>query len=100
MADELFELSLLGGAIERRWRKQRPEIDALDWRSLERATAKLTATQRDAGRRFWTANAFTEHAAAAGCSAVLRALIEARAPLDLVAAESSFVLDEIAPPTG
>ncbi len=94
MADELFELSLLGGAIERRWRKQRPEIEAIDWRSLERAT--FTPAQREAGRRFWTANALTEHAAAAGCSAVLRALIEARAPLDLVAAEASFVVDEIA----
>ena len=94
MADELFELSLLGGAIERRYRKQRPEIDAIDWRSLERA--KFTPAQREAGRRFWTVNAYTEHAAAAGCSAVLRALIEARAPLDLVAAESSFVLDEVA----
>ena len=96
MADELFELSLLGGAIERRWRKQRPEIDAFDWRALERAAARLTPAQREAGRRFWTANALTEHAAAAGCSAVLRALIEARAPLDLVAAESSFVADELA----
>lgn len=94
MADELFELSLLGGAIERRYRKQRPEIDAIDWRALERA--RFTPAQREAGRRFWTVNAYTEHAAAAGCSAVLRALIEARAPLDLVAAESSFVLDEIA----
>ncbi len=94
MAEELFELSLLGGAIERRYRKQRPEIDAIDWRALERA--QFMPAQREAGRRFWTLNAHSEHAAAAGCSAVLRALIEARAPLDLVAAESSFVLDEIA----
>jgi hypothetical protein len=94
MADELFELSLLGGAFERRYRKQRPEIERIPWRTLERA--KWTDAQREAGRRYWTMNALTEHAAAAGCSAVLRALVEARAPLDLVAAESSFVLDEIA----
>jgi hypothetical protein len=94
VAGELFELSLLGGAVERRYRKQRPEIDRIAWHSLERAS--FTPAQREAGRRYWTSNALSEHAAAAGCSAVLRALIEARAPLDLVAAESSFVLDEVA----
>ncbi|HXU69462.1 MAG TPA: ferritin-like domain-containing protein [Polyangia bacterium] len=94
MPKELFELSLLGGAIERRYRKLRPDVDAIAWDKL--AKAKFTPAQREAGRRFWTANALSEHAAAAGCSAVLRALVEARAPLDLVATESGFVLDEIA----
>jgi hypothetical protein len=94
MKDELFELSLLGGALERRYRKLRPEIERIPWETLERAT--WTPEQRDAGRRYWTVNALAEHTAAAGCSAVLRALVEARAPLDLIAAESGFVLDEIA----
>jgi hypothetical protein len=94
MAKELFELSLLGGAIERRYRRLRPDVEAIAWDKL--ANAKFTDKQREAGRRFWTANALSEHAAAAGCSAVQRALVEARAPLDLVATESSFVLDEIA----
>jgi hypothetical protein len=94
MADERFELSLLGGAVERRYRKLRPDIDRIPWRNLERA--RFTDAQREAGRKFWTANAMSEHAAAAGCSAVVRALVEARAPLDLVAVESTFVLDEIA----
>ena len=94
MARELFELSLLGGAIERRYRKLRPDVDAIAWHELD--GARFSPAQLEAGRRYWTASALSEHAAAAGCSAVLRALVEARAPLDLVAAESSFVLDEIA----
>ena len=67
---------------------------AIPWHTLERA--RFTDAEREAGRRFWTANAMSEHAAAAGCSAVLRALVDARAPLDLIAVESTFVLDEVA----
>ena len=43
----------------------------------------------------WTSAAFQEHRTAAACASTLRALVEARAPLDLLAAFSRFPLDEI-----
>src|SRR5581483_9335232 len=85
MGGTLFELSLLGGAIERRYRRLRPDVDALPWKTLvERA------------RRFWTMSAFTEHRAAAAAAATVAALIAARAPLDLIAVASQFVIEELA----
>src|SRR5205823_5430858 len=48
------------------------------------------------GRQFWTAAALAEYRAAASCAAVSRALVEARAPLDLIALASGFLLDELA----
>jgi hypothetical protein len=91
---ELFELSLLGGALERRYRQKRPEIDRLPWKELrpERLAPELV----ERGRRFWTEAALAEYRAAAACAAVSRALVEARAPLDLIALGSGFLLDELA----
>jgi hypothetical protein len=37
---EKFELSLLGGAVERRYRKLRPETERIAWHKLE--SAQLT----------------------------------------------------------
>jgi hypothetical protein len=91
---ELFELSLLGGAVERRYRRGRPDIDRLPWKELdpERMAPELVAR----GRLFWTEAALAEYRAAAACAAVSRALVEARAPLDLIALGSGFLLDELA----
>jgi hypothetical protein len=92
--DELFELSLLGGRVEKRWRALRPAVDAMPWEALdgERLTPALAAE----GRNFWTLSALAEHRAAASCAAVQRALVEARAPIDLIAMGGGFVLDELA----
>ena len=46
-------------------------------------------------RRAWTGAAFQEHRTGVACCATLRALIEARAPLDLIALASRFPLDEM-----
>jgi hypothetical protein len=48
-----------------------------------------------AARKAWTGSAFQEHRTAAACASTLRALIEVRAPLDLVAMAARFPLDEI-----
>jgi hypothetical protein len=90
---ELFELSLLGGAPERRYRKLRPEVDSLPWDSLkpEGYSPELVA----AARRTWTEAAFQEHRTGAACAATLQALIAARAPLDLIGMASRFPLDEM-----
>ncbi|TMA44737.1 MAG: hypothetical protein E6J82_03675 [Deltaproteobacteria bacterium] len=48
-----------------------------------------------AARKSWTEAAFQEHRTGAACAVALRALMEARAPLDLVALAARFPLDEI-----
>jgi hypothetical protein len=90
---ELFELELLGGTLERRYRKTRPEVEAMPWDSLR--LEGVDETERVEAQKAWTGAAFQEHRTAAGCAATLKALIEARAPLDLIAGFARFPLDEI-----
>lgn len=92
-SSELFELELLGGPPERRYRRARPEVMEMPWGTLD--TRDFPPESVIAARRSWTSAAFQEHRTAAACSATLRALIEARAPLDLIAAFSRFPLDEV-----
>jgi hypothetical protein len=92
--EEPFELSMLGGATERRYRRMRPEVESLPWGTLDpsRYPAELVL----AARRSWTLAALQEHRTAAACAATLRALIAARAPVDLIAVATRFPLDEMA----
>ncbi|HZA50276.1 MAG TPA: ferritin-like domain-containing protein [Myxococcaceae bacterium] len=90
---ELFELGMLGGAIERRYRKSRPEVERLPWKSLR--PDDFPHEMVLAARQAWTEAAFQEHRTAAACAASLQALIAARAPVDLIAMASRFPLDEI-----
>ena len=48
-----------------------------------------------AARRAWTGAAFQEHRTGTSCALTLRALMEARAPLDLIAIACRFPLDEM-----
>ena len=89
----LFELELLGGPMERRYRKARPEVEAMPWGTLE--LRGLSESDVVAARRSWTSAAFQEHRTAAACSVTLRALVEARAPLDLIAGFARFPMDEL-----
>jgi hypothetical protein len=91
--EELFELELVGGAIERRYRTMRPEVEAMPWGTLR--TEGVRAELVDAARKSWTGAAFQEHRTGAACAATLQSLIEARAPLDLIAVASRFPLDEM-----
>jgi hypothetical protein len=90
---QLFELELLGGAWERRYRSARPEVEAMPWATLD--PRDFADEVLAAARTSWTSAAFQEHRTAAACASTLRALVEARAPLDLVAAFARFPLDEI-----
>ena len=90
---EAFELSLYGGAVERRYRRLRPEVDQLPWGSIE--CSRYPAAVVEGARRTWTEAAFQEHRTGAACATTLKALIGARAPLDLVAFASRFPLDEM-----
>ena len=93
MGAELFELEMLGDVFERRYRKMRPEVEAMPWGTLD-----LGATSSESlvsARRGWTAAAYQEHRTGVACCAALRALMEARAPLDLIALATRFPLDEM-----
>lgn len=90
---DLFELELLGGPTERRYRKMRPEVEAMPWGTMDLSGA--TEADLVAARRAWTGAAYQEHRTGVACAATLRALIEARAPIDLVAVASRFPLDEM-----
>ncbi len=90
---ELFELELLGGPVERRYRRARPEVADLPWGTLDARDYDPAVVT--AARQAWTSAAFQEYRTAAACSATLRALVEARAPLDLIAGFARFPLDEV-----
>jgi len=90
---ELFELEILGGATERRYRKMRPEVCAMPWGTLK--ADDIPEANRVAARKAWTGAAYQEHRTGVACCATLRALIEARAPLDLIAMATRFPLDEM-----
>jgi hypothetical protein len=90
---ELFELEMLGGPTERRYRRMRPEVEAMPWGTMDLSAASPDALV--AARRAWTGAAYQEHRTGVGCAATLRALLEARAPIDLVALASRFPLDEM-----
>jgi hypothetical protein len=89
----LFELELVGGAWERRYRSARPEVEEMPWGTLD--PREYSDEVLAAARSAWTGAAFQEYRTAAACASTLRALVEAGAPLDLVAAFARFPLDEI-----
>ena len=93
MRAEVFELELFGEGIERRYRKMRPEIEAMPWGSID--TSDIPEHVLLLGRKAWTGAAFQEHRTGIACTATLRALMECRAPIDLIAIASRFPLDEM-----
>jgi len=89
----LFELELLGGPSERRYRKMRPEVEAMPWGTLDIST--IPEERLIGARKAWTSAAYQEHRTGTACAATLKALMEAQAPLDLIAMASRFPLDEL-----
>jgi len=90
---ELFELELFGGGIERRYRKMRPEVEAMPWGTMD--LAGIPEAALIAARKRWTAAAFQEHRTGIACCATLRLLYECRAPVDLIALAARFPMDEL-----
>jgi len=88
-----FDLEILGGSIERRYRKMRPEVEAMPWHTFD--SSSLLPHQREPARTAWTHAAFQEFRTGAACSIALTALIEAKAPLDLIALAARFPVDEV-----
>lgn len=93
MNGELFELELLGGTTEQRFRRMRPEVEAMPWGTLQ--LSQVSEEQRITARKAWTGSAYQEHRTGAACALTLQSLIEARAPLDLIGVASRFPLDEM-----
>lgn len=87
-----FELEVIGGSIERGYRRLRPEVEAMPWSSFD--PAPLAPDVRLAARVTWTHAAFQEFRTGAACSIALTSLIEACAPLDMIALAARFPLDE------
>ncbi len=83
----------MGGSVERRFRRMRPEIERLPWGTLspENHAPELVVE----ARKSWTLAAYQEHRTGAACAETLRALIAARAPVDLIGVATRFPLDEM-----
>ena len=94
MSAETFELFMLGGATEKRYRRMRPEVNALPWGTLDARSFDPELVL--AARKSWTLAAYQEHRTGAACAETLQALITARVPLDLIATATRFPLDEMA----
>src|SRR4051812_23188651 len=90
---EVFELELIGGDTEKSYRKMRPEVEEMPWGTLD--ISQYSPDLLLAARKSWTGAAFQEHRTGAACAKALGALIEARAPLDLIAVSTRFPLDEM-----
>lgn len=91
--ETLFELETIGGAFERRFRRMRPEHDEMPWGTLD--LRGIEGKEVILARKAWTGAAFQEYRTAIACSATLRALLECKAPVDLIALATRFPLDEM-----
>jgi hypothetical protein len=89
---QLFEIEWMGGAAEHHFRKARPVVDELPWGTLD--PAKYAPAAVDYARGAWTEVAINEYRAVASFSEVLRALVDVKAPLDLIGMTSDFLADE------
>jgi hypothetical protein len=87
-----FEIEWMGGAAERHLRKARPGVDDLPWGTLD--PSKYDPSAVDQARSSWTEVAINEYRAVASFSEVLRALVDVKAPLDLLGMTSDFLADE------
>ncbi len=88
-----FELEWMGGAAEHHFRKARPAVEELPWGTLD--PSKFAPAAVDHARGSWTEVAINEYRAVASFSEVLRALVDVRAPLDLIGMTSDFLADEV-----
>ena len=83
-----FEVEWMGGAAEYHFRKARPGTDDLPWGTLD--PAKYSPAAVEYARGAWTEVAINEYRAVASFTEVLRALVDVKAPLDLLGMTSDF----------
>jgi hypothetical protein len=90
---ERFELEMLGGTTERRYRRLAPSIEDFPWGTLD--LSGTSPEQLIVARKAWTGAAYQEQRTGVACAMTLRAMMEACAPLDLVGQATRFPLDEM-----
>jgi hypothetical protein len=90
---DLFAIEWMGGAAEHHYRRARPLDEDIPWETLD--PSKYREAALASARRVWTDVAISEYAAIASFSQVVSALVEARAPLDLIGMTSDFLADEV-----
>ena len=89
---EPFEIEWMGGAAEHHFRKARPAVEELPWGTLD--ASKFSPAAVDYARASWTEVAINEYRAVASFTEVLRAMVDVKAPLDLLGMTSDFLADE------
>ena len=87
-----FEVEWMGGAAEHHFRRARPGTEDLPWGTL--VPAKYAPSAIEYARGAWTEVAINEYRAVASFCEVLRALVDVKAPLDLLGMTSDFLADE------
>jgi hypothetical protein len=88
-----FQLGLLGGAVERRYRHLRPELARTKWGEVE--PSDLAPELLEAARTYWMAACVNEYRSAGAMADTCAALVAAQVPIDLTAVASRFVLEEL-----
>jgi hypothetical protein len=89
----LFEVEWLGGVAEHQFRRVRPLPTDIAWDTLDKRRYRPEAI--GCAQQVWTDLALSEYAAIASFAEVVRALVEAQAPLDLIGMTSDFLADEV-----
>jgi hypothetical protein len=89
---EPFEIEWMGGAAEHHFRRARPATEELPWGTL--AASEYSPPAVEYARGAWTEVAINEYRAVASFCEVLRALVDVKAPLDLLGMTSDFLADE------
>lgn len=90
---EPFEIEWCGGVAEKHFRRLRPEVADLPWGTLSKERYPLELVER--ARVWWTLSAVAEYRAAVAFGELLRSMLVAKVPLDLVGMGSEFVADEV-----
>jgi hypothetical protein len=88
-----YELDWLGGPAGRTFRSLRPGIEDFPWGTLD--PSRYPPVLVDRARASWTDASWNEYCTAAQFSAILRELLAANAPIDLVGLVGDFVIDEM-----
>ena len=89
----LFDLEWLEGPAEVFFRRLRPGAEDLPWGTLDPRDYPDELVDR--ARVSWTEGAYNEYCSAAAFAALLGALLETAAPVDLVGMAGGFVADEM-----
>jgi hypothetical protein len=87
-----FEIEWMGGPAEHHFRKVRPAGAELAWGTIHPSHYAPAAIEYARGA--WTEVAINEYRAVASFCDVLRALVDVKAPLDLLGMTSDFLADE------